>query len=158
MSELKGSEKFVAESLKAYFVKKACLCSYQDGGDPPDIYLSIDNKINRFFDKLIGGWDIINSQDISRPNKTSNILLNQSSNVLQNQTLVDSVLHLKTSININILSTLIAPNAFIIQTFPNSIIASNKVFPQISIPKIKIVGVSLVVIFTVCSVVMLLSL
>ncbi len=45
MSELKGSEKFVAESLKAYFVKKACLCSYQDGGDPPDIYLSIDNKI-----------------------------------------------------------------------------------------------------------------
>jgi hypothetical protein len=45
LSELKGSEKFVAESLKSYFVKKACLCSYQDGGDPPDIYLSIDNKI-----------------------------------------------------------------------------------------------------------------
>jgi len=45
MADLKGSEKFVAESLKLYFEKKGCLCDYQDGGDPPDIYLSIDSKI-----------------------------------------------------------------------------------------------------------------
>jgi len=44
LAELKGSEKFVADSLKLYFESKGSKVSYQDGGDPPDIYLDIDSK------------------------------------------------------------------------------------------------------------------
>lgn len=44
MSRLKGTEKFVAESLQSYFEKISDNVSFEDGGDPPDIYLKIDNR------------------------------------------------------------------------------------------------------------------
>jgi len=44
MAKLKGSEKFVADSLKLYFSQKLTNVSYDEGDDPPDIYLKIDNK------------------------------------------------------------------------------------------------------------------
>ena len=44
MAELKGSEKFVAESLQSYFSKKTFDVSFEEGDDPPDIYLNIDGK------------------------------------------------------------------------------------------------------------------
>ena len=44
MAELKGTEKFVAESLQSYFSKKASVASFAEGDDPPDIYLNIDGK------------------------------------------------------------------------------------------------------------------
>ena len=44
MAELKGTEKFVAESLQSYFSKKTSNVSFEEGGDPPDIYLNIDGK------------------------------------------------------------------------------------------------------------------
>lgn len=44
MAELKGSEKFVADSLKLYFKNKGSKVSYQDGGDPPDVYFDIDSQ------------------------------------------------------------------------------------------------------------------
>jgi hypothetical protein len=44
MANLKGSEKFVADSLKLYFSQKLTNVSYDEGDDPPDIYLKIDNK------------------------------------------------------------------------------------------------------------------
>lgn len=46
MSPLKGTEKFVAESLQSYFKKTFDDVTFEDGGDPPDIYLKIgDRKI-----------------------------------------------------------------------------------------------------------------
>lgn len=45
MSNLKGSEKFVANSLKSYFEGKGFTTEYKDGGDPPDIFLEINNQI-----------------------------------------------------------------------------------------------------------------
>jgi hypothetical protein len=44
MSSLKGTEKFVAESLQSYFKKTSVNVSYEDGSDPPDIYLKINGK------------------------------------------------------------------------------------------------------------------
>lgn len=44
MAKLKGSEEFVSESLKTYFEGKGHIVKYQEGGDPPDIYLEIDGK------------------------------------------------------------------------------------------------------------------
>ncbi len=44
MAELKGTEKFVAESLQSYFLKKTSDVSFEEGDDPPDIYLNIDGK------------------------------------------------------------------------------------------------------------------
>ena len=44
MSELKGTEKFVAESLKSYFSKSFSTVDFEEGDDPPDIYLNIANK------------------------------------------------------------------------------------------------------------------
>lgn len=41
---LKGTEKFVAESLQSYFKKLFDDVSINEGDDPPDIYLNIDNK------------------------------------------------------------------------------------------------------------------
>jgi hypothetical protein len=44
MSSLKGTEKFVAESLQSHFEKTSVNVSYEDGSDPPDIYLKINGK------------------------------------------------------------------------------------------------------------------
>ncbi len=44
MSELKGTEKFVAESLQSYFTKSFNTVDFEKGDDPPDIYLKIDDK------------------------------------------------------------------------------------------------------------------
>ena len=41
---LKGTEKFVAESLQSHFKKSFDDVSINEGDDPPDIYLNIDNK------------------------------------------------------------------------------------------------------------------
>lgn len=43
MAALKGSEKFVADSLKAHFLKTSQAVEYEEGDDPPDIYLKIGN-------------------------------------------------------------------------------------------------------------------
>ncbi len=43
MSILKGSENFVAESLQAYFKKLNKHVCFEEGEDPPDIYLYINN-------------------------------------------------------------------------------------------------------------------
>lgn len=44
MAQLKGNEPFVAESLQSYFSKTFCSVSFEEGDDPPDIYLDIDGK------------------------------------------------------------------------------------------------------------------
>ncbi len=41
---LKGTEKFVAESLQSYFSKLFHTVDFEEGDDPPDIYLKIDDK------------------------------------------------------------------------------------------------------------------
>lgn len=41
---LKGTEKFVAESLQSYFSKLFNTVDFEEGDDPPDIYLKIDDK------------------------------------------------------------------------------------------------------------------
>jgi len=41
---LKGTEKFVAESLQSYFLKSFNTVDFEEGDDPPDIYLKIDDK------------------------------------------------------------------------------------------------------------------
>ena len=44
MAQLKGTEKFVAESLQSYFSKTSNSVNFEEGDDPPDIYLKIDDK------------------------------------------------------------------------------------------------------------------
>ena len=44
MAKLKGTEKFVADNLQSYFSKENCNVCYEEGDDPPDIYLNIDSK------------------------------------------------------------------------------------------------------------------
>jgi len=44
MSQLKGTEKFVAKCLQFYFSKSFTDVSFEKGEDPPDIYLNIDGK------------------------------------------------------------------------------------------------------------------
>jgi len=44
MAELKGIEKFVAESLQTFYFKSSKEVSFDEGDDPPDIILNIDNK------------------------------------------------------------------------------------------------------------------
>jgi hypothetical protein len=44
MAKLKGTEKFVAENLQSYFSKANCSACFQEGDDPPDIYMNIDGK------------------------------------------------------------------------------------------------------------------
>jgi hypothetical protein len=44
MAKLKGTEKVVAENLKFYFAKENCSAFFEEGDDPPDIYLNIDGK------------------------------------------------------------------------------------------------------------------
>ena len=44
MSKLKGTEEFVAESLQSYFSKSFTNVSFEEGDDPPDIYLNINGK------------------------------------------------------------------------------------------------------------------
>ena len=44
MSELKGTEKFVAESLQSYFSKLFTHVNFEEGNDPPDIYLNLDGQ------------------------------------------------------------------------------------------------------------------
>lgn len=44
MAQLKGNELFVAESLQSYFSKTFCSVSFEEGDDPPDVYLTIDGK------------------------------------------------------------------------------------------------------------------
>lgn len=45
MAELKGSERLVAESLKAFFLKReGTTVDYREGEDPPDIYFNVDEK------------------------------------------------------------------------------------------------------------------
>ncbi len=41
---LKGTEKFVAESLQLHFSKLFHTVYFEEGDDPPDIYLTIDDK------------------------------------------------------------------------------------------------------------------
>lgn len=42
--KLKGTEKFVAESLQSYFAKQSDSVCFEAGNDPPDIYLKIDER------------------------------------------------------------------------------------------------------------------
>lgn len=44
MANLKGTEKKVAECLKSHFSKTNRSVSFEEGNDPPDIYLNIDGK------------------------------------------------------------------------------------------------------------------
>ena len=44
MTKLKDTEKFVAQSLQFYFSKSFTNVSFEEGDDPPDIYLNIDGK------------------------------------------------------------------------------------------------------------------
>ena len=44
MSDLKGTEKFVAENLKLHFSKLFTNVSFEEGDDPPDIYLNVDRQ------------------------------------------------------------------------------------------------------------------
>jgi|VirMetMinimDraft_7_1064189.scaffolds.fasta_scaffold12922_1 hypothetical protein len=44
MANLKGTEKKVAESLVSHFSKSNRSVSFEEGNDPPDIYLNIDGK------------------------------------------------------------------------------------------------------------------
>lgn len=44
MVKLKGTEKFVAESLQSYFSKSFNTVDFEKGDDPPDIYLKINDK------------------------------------------------------------------------------------------------------------------
>lgn len=47
MAALKGSEQFVADSLKSYFLKTDQAVEYEEGDDPPDIFLKIgDTKVS----------------------------------------------------------------------------------------------------------------
>lgn len=44
MADLKGSERFVADTLKTHFLKTNQLVSYEEGVDPPDIFLIIGDE------------------------------------------------------------------------------------------------------------------
>lgn len=44
MASLKGSEQFVAHTLKTHFLKTNQVVSYEEGGDPPDIFLIVGDE------------------------------------------------------------------------------------------------------------------
>jgi len=44
MVKLKSTENFVAESIQAYFAKSFNSVNFEEGNDPLDIYLKIDDK------------------------------------------------------------------------------------------------------------------
>jgi hypothetical protein len=44
MAQLKGVENFVAESLETFYLKSSKEVSFEEGDDPPDIYLYLDSK------------------------------------------------------------------------------------------------------------------
>ena len=102
------------------------------------VLLRGDNDVLiRFFDKLIGGWDILIKQN--------EIVLKEPSTLNQQKENIDDALLLYSSENIlhsldkKLLNTIISSNANIVKIHGSIIIASNLQYPEIILHKSKII-------------------
>lgn len=89
-----------------------------------------DNTQNRFFDKLIGGWEIISKPKIIEQNKTT-----FDENINKGE-ILDAAISLSKKIEIN--NEFIRPNANIIEVRATTCVASNQEYNKILIPNNKI--------------------
>lgn len=112
------------------------------GKEPEGIVISIgDNYVflkindetqNRFFDKLIGGWEVLNSKKI--PPLQKDITEKESKESEINQVfLIEKANLLRTSLDKKLLSKFIEPNANIIEARGTTCVASNNNYPKILI-------------------------
>ena len=123
----------IGDSLKLYLTT---------GKEPEGIVVSIaenyvtlqnsDNSQSKFFDKLIGGWDLIKSKQPDIDNKSTQIVSPNNSNVEidQNQ-IIELYYQLKKSLHKSILAKFIEPNANIIEVRGTTCIASNENNPKL---------------------------
>lgn len=120
------------------------------GKEPEGIVISIgdnfvllqadDNTQNRFFDKLIGGWDVL--QTNKSINERKDFIRSTSSQIINKVLLLEKVDNLKAFVKSNDYS--ISPNANITKAKGTTCIASNNEFTKILILNNKIVDPELI--------------
>lgn len=97
------------------------------------LLVSTDGTQNRFFDKLIGGWDLIKSKQPDLDNKSTQVAgINSNADIDQNQ-IIELYFQLKKSLHKSVLAKFIGPNANIIEVRGTTCIASNEKNPKLLI-------------------------
>jgi hypothetical protein len=106
------------------------------GKEPEGIVISIgdnfvsvqgkDDTQTKFFDKLIGGWDVITSPKISKPkNPVETNIPNFTKTEIDQQFIIEQLKLFKSSLSKNLLVKFIEPNANIVEVRGTTCLASN---------------------------------
>jgi hypothetical protein len=103
-----------------------------------------EKKQNRFFDKLIGGWDIIQTDGDKSESMYIQSPKESPDNIIDKKLLITNAKLLLSSIDKTILKKTNVPNANIIEARGTTCIASNSNNPRIVILNSKIFGSSLI--------------
>lgn len=92
-----------------------------------------DDTQNRFFDKLIGGWDLIKSKQPDIANKSTQVAGTNSNVDIDQNRIIELYFQLKRSLHKSVLAKFIEPNANIIEVRGTTSIASNENNPKLLI-------------------------
>lgn len=124
----------VGDSVKLYLTT---------GKEPEGIVVSIaenyvtlqnnDNSQSKFFDKLIGGWDLIKSKQPDLDNKNTQVAGTNSNADIDQNRIIELYFQLKNSLHKSVLAKFIEPNANIIAVRGTTCIASNEKNPKLLI-------------------------